>query len=137
MNDDIQQESSMIQEPGMRHARDQRYIIELGIDIEAFGESLRWLPERQPYVYQIQLRAPVRDEQDWSMLIKASEESEPVIAFHSGRTAPEAIRTYARRLRAGKLKWREDEYPPDKFAEIAQYIEKWVEHITKTNPRLF
>lgn len=136
METNTQQKDNAIPDPGYARRVTERYMLGLGEDIEALMECLRWLPGRQPYVYQIQLRAPMRDQQDWLMLIKGVGEEGPVIAFHSGRTPAECMLTYPPRMRAGKLTWREDEYTPDKYPEIAEHIQNHIRHMEATQPRL-
>lgn len=58
------------------------------------------------------------------MMVKAVIDGDPVIAFHSGRTMVECIRTWAARLNAGKITWREDEYPPNKFERVVAFAQK-------------
>lgn len=108
-------------------AATQRILVEMGMKVEAFGQAVRHLKQRPPHVYNIQLRSPVRTSHDVLMLVKAVGESGPVIAFHTGATMAEAVLTWASRLNAGRIKWREDDYPPSNYEEIAGFIEAEVE----------
>lgn len=110
----------------------ERHLITWGLDVEALGETLRRLPNRWPFVYNVQLRLPIRDNADVLMLVKAVGEGGPVIAFHGGRTMVTALITWPARVRAGKVEWREDIYPPGNYAEIEDYILKEVEYFEKT-----
>ncbi len=117
-------------------ARESRIMVEWGLEVEALKETLRHVPGRMPFVYNLQLRAPVKDTHGYLMLIKAVGESGPVVAFHSDRTLVDCLLTYAPRVRAGKIEWREDEFPPSNFDEIAEYILDEVEYATKHHPSL-
>lgn len=112
--------------------REARMLIEKGEQLEALGENLRWLPDRWPYVYNIQCRAAIRDNAEAMLLVKAVGEGGPLIAFHSSLTIAGALATYAARARAGKVKWKEDEYPPKNYAEISAGVIDQVEHVRKT-----
>ncbi len=121
--------------PLQASARELRFLEGLGADVEALGESLRWIPGREPLVYNIQLRAGVREQQDVLMLVKAVGEGGALVAFHSGRTMIDALLSWPGRLRAGKVNWKQDEYTPTNYEGIERFIKGWVLHIEMTRKR--
>ena len=127
-----QEVSAGIVDDGQGTARERRFLLGLGADVEALAEGLRWLPDRLPYVYNIQARAGVSDEQDVLLLVKGVGEEGPEIAFHTGRTMVEALLSYPARLRAGKVKFKPDDFPPSNYEEIAAYVNRTVEHSRAT-----
>lgn len=112
-------------------ASTRRILMEWGMQIEAFGEAVRLREDQPRQVYNIQLRAITRNGQDVLMLVKAVGEEGPLIAFHSGTSMRNAILTWPARLNAGRIAWREDEYPPDKYDEIKKYINSELEYYAK------
>jgi len=66
------------------------------------------------------------------MLVKAVGEEYPVIAFHSGRTMVSTLLSWTARVRAGKVVWKQDEFPPGNYDAIEAYIRGEVEHVRKT-----
>lgn len=112
-------------------AAGQRALLDLGKGLQAFGISLRWLKQRPPHVYNIQFRQPIREMQETLMLVKAVSEDGPVIAFHSDASVVACIHSWSTRLSAGRIKWREDEYPPSNYEQIKAFILKEVEYFAE------
>jgi len=108
-------------------AAGDRLLMEAGKSLHAFGDSLRWLKQRPPQIYNIQFRWPIRAQQEVLMMVKAVSEVGPVIAFHSDRTVVTCIISWSSRLSAGRIKWKADDKPPSNYEQIAEHVTKEVE----------
>ncbi len=99
----------------------QRIFFAMGARLESFGQSVRWDRHDKVLVYNVQLRAAIREQQDVLMMVKGVGPDGPVIAFHSDRTMIDCIESWPARLNAGKISWKEDEFPPKNYQQIMIY----------------
>lgn len=109
-------------------AREARVLHEWGAGFEAFCRTLDWKGTRQQHVYQVQVRAPVREGADWLLMVKAVGEEHPLIAFHTGEGALQVILSWGSRFEAGKIQWKEDGFPPEKYDEIEAFIREALQY---------
>lgn len=110
-------------------ARERRLLLELGGRLEAFGVAVRLRANSQEHVYQVTIKMARYDEQETMMLVKAVGPEGPLLAFHAARLPVDCITSYPGRLAAGKVRWKADDYPPDKYDEISKYLQKRAEYL--------
>lgn len=99
-----------------------RFYVEHGERLQNLEFMLTWRVKAQLFVYKLEVRWPLTQEGDLLCILKAVSTEGPLIAFHSDRTIVAVLGSLSGRLRAGKLKWRVDEYPPTNYEEIAGAI---------------
>lgn len=108
------------EDPGM--AAYHRYLRDQGMRAEQLREFIANARERELFVYSIQVRYPSKEYPSFSAVVKALTPEGPVIAFHNGYQLLEALLGIGQRIRAGNLEWRNDDYPPDDWAERLAYM---------------
>lgn len=71
--------------------------------------SERWTGQVE--VVDVRIKETPDGQDPYLIMVKGYDaEGTPVIAFHSGGTVLEGLASCARRLKAGQMKWRPDEY---------------------------
>jgi len=101
-----------------------RYYRDLGKRLENLRLSLQRRRNDGVFVYNIQIRWPNVKNPQYLSIIKAVTDDGPVVAFNSDGAWFSALLGIESRLRAGKLDWLKDNYPPDNWSEIAAFLHK-------------
>jgi len=102
----------------------ERHYIDLGERVEELKHTLSWRRDRELFPYEVRVRWPVKQSDEFLAVVKWVERDQPVIAFNTGRGPMEVLFSLSDRYRAGKLKVVEDQYPPENF-------DKWVKHVDR------
>lgn len=102
----------------------KRFYEQSGKDMESLRLSLSNYKDAGQYVYKVELRAPSAKSVEWLCIVKMMSEEGVFIAFNSGGSFYAALIGLASRLRAGKLEWHDDSYPPEDHAERLAYLHK-------------
>lgn len=110
------------EDPG--NAAVNRYYRDLGKRLENLRLSLQRRRQDGIYIYNIQLRWPNPKNQQYLAILKAVTDEGPVVAFNSDGAWFSALLGIESRLRAGKLDWLKDDYPPDNWVEVAAFLHK-------------
>ncbi len=91
---------------------------ERGAEICYVAEWLRRRSVEGVYLYEIVYRADLQQRDDPMLLIKGIDDGSPVVAFVYAQGLLTGLSTLAGLLRAGKLKWREDQFPSNKVKQV-------------------
>lgn len=89
----------------------ERHLVERGMVWEGLEHYARWDHERGLYLYQLDVRRCAAQEGETLIVVKAIQDDEPMIAFHSDTGLVGTLYSLARRARSGKLTYRPDERP--------------------------
>jgi hypothetical protein len=82
----------------------------VGMAMQALDENLDKLDAKGVSFDGMTCKAPTELRSDWLITVRATVNSEKVIAFMSGYTMAEAVDKALRDFAAGKLKWKVDDY---------------------------
>lgn len=91
-----------------------------GEEIAYLGDRVRIAGDNEVSIYEVSFRKALTDDNDDLWLLKGYRDGELLIAFVYSIGLLTGVGTLAGLLRAGKLKWKPDDYPSKK---IKQFLE--------------
>jgi hypothetical protein len=99
-------------------AQVDQWYLERGRDYARVERHMGWARHTQVWVYQLIVKFPRTPLGQHTCIVKGIAEGEFVIAFQSNDGLGQALAALGRRLEAGVVKWKPDDYPPHKADEI-------------------
>jgi hypothetical protein len=93
----------------------ERWFVDRGEEVAYVGDRIRVTEDGQVSLVEVSYRKSLVAKDDDLLLVKGYRGSEPLIAFVYCASWIGGIGSLAGLLRAGKLKWKVDEYPSKKL----------------------
>jgi len=92
-----------------------RWMAELGEEIELLGFMMRKPLEGRPFVYEIRIDLIPGKGGSAVLVAKGFGDAGGLVAFHNASGFLGLLRGFEAQLRAGKVNWIEDQYPPANY----------------------
>jgi len=111
---------------GPTQAAAERLLLELGAGLESAQQYLGWRADRDLFPYQVTIKRPLSEYQDYLVIVKALTAVEPVIAFHGGYGYAQALIGMGKRGANGQLNWKKDDQPPRNYDVLRKEVDYYV-----------
>lgn len=98
------------EESSKRHRTTDRWLTNIGMTLVNFEERRERLEEESVFLKGFSVKLDGVDEGDVFIVLRADTEDGARVAFGSGPTLAEALRSTLERLYNRTLKWKEDQY---------------------------
>lgn len=118
------EEVEELSEKEVSNAAVTRFFYGLGERLERLRIGVRAYRRHGYYIYKLEARIPTQRRHTYLILVKALTEEGPVIAFHASDDWVEGLLALGGVIRAGRLEWHKDEYPPEDWREMMAFMHK-------------
>lgn len=123
---------------GYGDATRSRFLEEVGEQVQELRHTLGWRIDRTIFPYSVRVSWPERHMQEHLVVLKVLEDGKPKIAFHTAAGALAGMFSMSDRYRAGKLKFVDDQYPPENLDALWAHVRertKFLKGLRKASPQ--
>lgn len=94
-----------------------KWLAELGGQLNSLSDMIRKPTEVRPFIYELRIDLLPAGKRDMLLIAKGFGADDALVAFHNGVGFLTVLRGFEGQLRAGKVRWYVDSYPPNTYEE--------------------